>query len=67
MSVRRSTGFPNACSGAMYRSLPFSDLVVVSLARVRALAMPKSITFTCPAYESSTFCGLTSRCTTISG
>ncbi len=33
----------------------------------RALAMPKSATFTSPSRDKSTFCGLTSRCTTPSG
>jgi hypothetical protein len=60
-SVRESTGSPRACSGAMYANLPFSIPAV--LARLLALAMPKSVSFTAPSKETRTLCGVTSRWT----
>ena len=56
-----------ACSGAMYPVLPLRVPVLVLVTRPAARAMPKSITFTSPSNETSTFCGETSRWTMPSG
>ena len=47
-SERRST-CPRVCSGAMYPILPLMLPVCVWLSLPMALAMPKSISFTCPS------------------
>src|SRR5438309_1350943 len=51
----------------MYAYLPFTMPGWVRCSAVVALATPKSISFTSPRVESSTFCGLTSRWITLSG
>ena len=64
MSMRRSTSLPWVCSGAMYANLPFSVprwVPLSSCSPPRALAMPKSSSFTAPSYDSITFEGETSR------
>jgi len=45
----------------MYPNLPLRMPACVLVALPAALAMPKSITFTSPSYETSAFCGETSR------
>ena len=49
MSLRRSSGSPRHCSGDMYAILPRTVPVVVSLERLVALAMPKSVMSTPPS------------------
>lgn len=54
---------PPACSGAMYRAVPITTLVAVSVVLTSARAMPKSVTVTRPSAPSIRLDGLTSRCT----
>ena len=74
MSDRESTGFPSACSGDMYATVPTMRPWPVRpvAARVvsppdaaasisRSLARPKSSTFTCPDSVTITLAGLRSR------
>ncbi len=58
---------PSACSGDMYAGLPFTTPIADCVARVRALAMPKSASFTSPWCETSTLLGQMSRWTIPSG
>ena len=62
-SLRRSISKPCTCSGDMYPNLPFRMPACVRPALPAALAMPKSMIFTSPSYETRMFCGDTSRCT----
>ena len=57
MSVRRSTFFPQACSGDMYWSFPLSAPACVCWTFVAALAMPKSQSLMSPSKLIRTFCG----------
>ena len=66
-SLRASTRPPLACSGDMYESFPFVTPSCVFSRRSCAKAMPKSLSFTSPSQLTSTFEGLTSRCTMPSG
>ena len=49
MSDRRSTSALIACSGDMYMNLPLTTPTLVSVARLDALAMPKSTSFVWPS------------------
>ena len=62
-SVRTSVTPPVTCSGAMYATVPMIRPARVFPAAACALASPKSTTLTRPSAVSSTFSGLTSRCT----
>ena len=62
-SVRESVMPPVTCSGAMYATVPMIRPDRVFPAAACALASPKSTTLTRPSAVSSTFSGLTSRCT----
>ncbi|SLH74942.1 Uncharacterised protein [Mycobacteroides abscessus subsp. abscessus] len=55
---------PTACSGAMYCAVPITMPVLVTGLASTALAMPKSVIFTCPVGVTRMLPGLTSRCTT---
>ncbi len=71
MSVQGPTSPPAACSGAMYSGVPSTMPLRVSPGAAgpsgwNTFAMPKSITFTLSTPSTSTtstFSGLTSRCT----
>ncbi len=58
---------PDACSGDMYVTLPFSIPAWVSPLIDEPFTMPKSTSFTAPSYETRMFCGLMSRWTRFSG
>ena len=64
-SERASTASPRACSGDRYWAVPMTAEVAVMVAcpSDTARAIPKSITFTAPAWVIMTFAGLMSRCT----
>jgi hypothetical protein len=47
----------------MYAGLPLIVTDADAAVAARALAMPKSLTFTAPLHEQSTLCGEISRCT----
>ncbi len=64
MSLRRSSGLPRICSGDMYAFLPLTVPVRVREFAPRALAMPKSSSFTIPSAHTMMLGGDTSRCTT---
>ncbi|GAA3146795.1 hypothetical protein GCM10020001_082630 [Nonomuraea salmonea] len=57
-------GSPLSRSGGMYAGVPTSPPVAVSPASASMEAMPKSVSTTRPSSASSTFSGLTSRCST---
>ena len=61
-SLASVAGWPEATSGARYAGDPVTtpDAVIVES---RARAMPKSASFAVPSWVTSTFEGLTSRCT----
>ena len=61
MSDRWSSLRPSACSGLMYFTLPLMTPVFVLTFDSVALAMPKSHSFTSPAYAQITLDGDTSR------
>ena len=63
VSVRRLTGSPRTCSGAMYAYFPFTALSRVEWSLPAALAMPKSTRRATPSAPTRMFCGETSRCT----
>ncbi len=62
-SERRSTGRPRTCSGDMYPNFPLIAPTCVRASLPAAFAIPKSMSFASPSYDTSTFCGLTSRWT----
>ena len=66
-SARASTFQPRPCSGDMYETLPLTTPAWVSYIESDAFAMPKSSSLTWPSNVTNTFCGLTSRCTMLSG
>ena len=49
MSLRRSTRLPQACSGDMYWSLPFSAPEIVVDTLLAAFAIPKSQSLMSPS------------------
>ena len=55
-------GWPDACSGDRYATVPSTPAVPVTVVVPSARAMPKSSTLTCPP-ASTTFAGVMSRCT----
>src|SRR5690242_15252844 len=65
-SLRGSSGSLRACSGEMYANLPRTAPPCVASDSAR-FAMPKSVSFTSPARDSSTFDGDTSRWTSAMG
>ena len=54
------TAWPCACSGDRYCAVPMIEPVSV-ISDAPARAMPKSVTFACPASSTITLCGLKSR------
>ena len=66
-SLRRSSGLPRICSGDMYAFLPLTVPVRVREFAPRALAMPKSSSFTTPSPHTMMLGGDTSRWTSPSG
>ena len=66
-SLRASRSSARACSGDIHAGLPLVRPMAVRAARVRARAMPKSISFTSACVEMSTLFGHTSRWTMPSG
>ncbi len=60
-SLRPSSGSPRTCSGDMYPVVPFTTPTCVCPRPSRALAMPKSSSFTTPSYVTITFFCATSR------
>ena len=66
-SLRPSIGRPMTCSGDMYPSFPRTWPSSVRCRCVAHLAMPKSVSFTCPDDVRRMLAGLTSRWTKPSG
>ena len=60
-SVRKSSGRPSTCSGAMYAGEPRSCPVTVMRSLSTICAMPKSMSLMSPSSRIMTFSGFTSR------
>ena len=63
MSVVGDAGWPDACSGERYCTVPMTWPVAVSGTWSAMRAMPKSVIFTRPSGVMSRLPGLMSRCT----